>query len=136
MGLYPRYAGLRQDGKGEWFAACADDGRLVGLATARYVDPSCVQVDGFTQPSFQGAWSELVHQTVQWSRTQGTDRAIACVAVKDKEKQELFESLRFSRVATGETFDIGPNRLDGVRLEKGFSSADSPQSAAGMSKKS
>ena len=35
MGLYPRYEALAEAGRGAWFAAYTDSGRLVGLSTAQ-----------------------------------------------------------------------------------------------------
>lgn len=109
MGLYPRYERLAQDGQGAWFGAYTDQGRLVGLATARLDDAAGCQVDGFTHENYRPAWTGLLQSAIAWGMGQGAAKLRATVARNDTEKTALFESLGFLQTGAGNAF-----HLDGV----------------------
>ncbi len=59
---YMRYTQTVSDPGGAWFTAVTDDGRAVGLATARPTTTGRWRVDGFAQHWFSDAWPELISQ--------------------------------------------------------------------------
>ena len=59
-----RYTKTVTDMGGAWFAAVTDDGRAVGLSTARPIAPDAWRVDAFTQSWFSDAWSDLIEAAI------------------------------------------------------------------------
>ena len=117
-GLFPRYEAVRNGGRGEWFAAYTDDGRVVGLATARLTDGGSCKVDGFAHKRHMGAWPDLMRAATKWA----TDRAggaHAVVCVEDEEKQAAFEALDFKLGAPAKPFVLGDREVGSVRMQLG-----------------
>ena len=117
MGLYPRFAGLVEQGSGTWFAARTRDGRLVGLASARPDGAGACQVDGFVHGRFAGAWAELMRATIDWA----LDARGLCwvrLCVEDEEKGAWLKELGFVDGGPGEPFAWADRTVAAVRLEK------------------
>ena len=112
------YEAVRNGGRGEWFAAYTDDGRVVGLATARLTDGGSCKVDGFAHKRHMGAWPDLMRAATKWA----TDRAggaHAVVCVEDEEKQAAFEALDFKLGAPAKPFVLGDREVGSVRMQLG-----------------
>jgi hypothetical protein len=119
-GLYPRYANLVAESKGQWWTAEAQgeqgcSGALVGLATACWSSEEqdgVVWVDGFLHGRWLGpatseggtggaGWAQLMQQgPLRCATATGQfKRACARVPTEDTVKLALFESLGFETVA-------------------------------------
>jgi GNAT superfamily N-acetyltransferase len=118
MGLYPKYFAITEDGRGTWFSAVTEDGRVVGLATARLDAGRGCQVDGFTHKYHQTAWEPLIQSAIDWGASSGASSWWAAVSAEDEEKQALFESLGFRRSGAGEEFSLEGRTVASVRLER------------------
>ena len=118
MGLYPRYARLLTEGSGAWFAARTQQGRLVGLATARPNGAGDCQVDGFTHAGVMDAWHKLMRKPLEWAAERGASTCFARVSVEDEEKRDGFLALGFREDGVGEPFLVGERTLPSVRLVK------------------
>ena len=71
MGLYPKYQALREEGRGNWFAARDTRKRIVGLSTAVMDDSRGCRVDGFTHGASDDAWDDLLRTAVDWGQAMG-----------------------------------------------------------------
>jgi GNAT superfamily N-acetyltransferase len=118
MGLYPRYAALADDNQGAWSSAATEDGRVVGLSTARLDGSGGCQVDGFAHKNHQDAWSGLVEAVIGWAAAKGVSPCWAAVSVEDGEKQALFESLGFREAGLADGFELDGRTVGAVRLER------------------
>ncbi|MSP13620.1 MAG: GNAT family N-acetyltransferase [Chloroflexi bacterium] len=118
MGLYPRYERLAQDGRGAWFGATTDQGRLVGLATARLDSAAGCQVDGFTHENYRHAWIELLQSAIAWGMGKDVTKLRATVAQDDTEKAALFESLGFLRTGAGNAFHLDEVEVPSLQMER------------------
>lgn len=116
-GLYRQYEEVRDGGRGNWFAARTDDGRVVGLATARLTEDDACRVDGFAHRRHTGAWPDLVGAATDWAQRRGAQDCFAMVCVEDEEKQAAFEELGFGKKETSATFSIGERTVGAVRME-------------------
>ena len=110
---------LAEEGRGVWFAARTDRGRLVGLSTARLDKPDECQVDGFAHMNFLGAWENLIHTSIGWGNANGAPLSWATVSVEDEHKRSLFESMGFRHLGAGEEFDLAGRSVGSLRLERG-----------------
>jgi GNAT superfamily N-acetyltransferase len=110
MGLYPRYAHLREDGQGTWFSAHDSRGRLVGLASAR-LDGEQARVDGFTHPLYLDGWESLLQAAMAWSAARGATVFTAAVADADADKASRYRQLEFRP----KTCAIGSETTEWVR---------------------
>ena len=117
MDLYSKYASLAKDGRGAWFAARTDRGRLVGLSTARLGASGQCQVDGFTHGNHLRSWRDLVQEAISWGLARGATECEATISVEDEQKRSLFESLGFRQVAVGDAFNLDGRRVPSVRLD-------------------
>lgn len=106
MGLYPRYMRHLKEAHDAFFAARTEDGRVVGLATARFDSQDRCQVDGFVHRSFAQTWGDLLKAACQWGREKGAVTLQALALVEDEEKQTLFEELGFVRAGMGQNFAV------------------------------
>ncbi|MBI3942037.1 MAG: GNAT family N-acetyltransferase [Chloroflexi bacterium] len=116
MGLYPRYERLAQDGQGAWFGAYTDQGRLVGLATARLDSAAGCQVDGFTHENYRHAWTDLLQSAIAWGMGRSATKIQATVAQNDTEKTALFESLGFVQTGAGNPFHLDTMTVPAVQM--------------------
>lgn len=116
MGLYPRYVRALQR-RGMWFAACTDDGRVVGLSSALLEGDSC-RVDGFVHRNFHDAWQSLLAAASNWGRDAGANRVGARVSVEDEEKLARFEEIRFENIGSGDLFQVGGREVASVLLTR------------------
>lgn len=95
MGLYPQYQYLRDGGRGEWFAARAADGRVVGLASVRLDENAAARIDGFAHQCKPDALDALISQATDWAADRSATLLDALLATCDVEKQSRFESAGF-----------------------------------------
>jgi len=116
-GLYPRYESVRDDGRGNWFAANTADGRVIGLATARLTGDDSCRVDGFAHNRYLDVWPDLIRAATRWGISKGSGNIHAALSVEDEEKQEAFEALGFKLTGPAEPFFIGEREVDSVRME-------------------
>ena len=117
MGLYPRYQAVRDSGRGNWFAARADDGRVVGLATARFVGDGRCRVDGFSHPLHLGCLAALIDESVRWGFAQGASVVEAVVSEEDAAKLAQFELAGFRAVGSSDSLPLPGRELRMLRLE-------------------
>lgn len=118
-GLYRRYLAAVGGDQGQWFAARTDDGRCVGLSTARLLNDGTCQVDGFTHHRFLTCWSELIQAAIDWGELHAANGCCAVLSVEDDEKLEFFQSLGFKQGKPCEDFEIAGRKIAAVKLERG-----------------
>ena len=117
LGLYRRYADIASDGRGGWFCAGTDDGRVVGLSTARLDERGGCRVDGFTHRNHLSSWHALVQAAIDWGVGMNASRMYADVSAEDDEKRALFGSVGFTNVIEGKPFNLGWRQVGTLRLE-------------------
>ena len=117
-GLYRRYLAAVGGDQGQWFAARTDDGRCVGLSTARLLDDGGCQVDGFAHHRFLTCWSELIQAAIDWGELHAASGCCAVLSVEDEEKLEFFQSIGFKLGKLCEDFEIGGRKIAAVKLER------------------
>ena len=117
MGLYPKYHALTEGGRGGWFAAHSDGGRVVGLSTARLDGSDGCQVDGFTHRGFGDAWEQILRMAVGWGEARGVGVVWVAVSVEDEEKRAMLEALGFQESGPAESFDMDGRKVGAVRME-------------------
>jgi len=117
MGLFPRYRSL-SDAGGHWFTATTDDGRVVGLATARPAADNAIRIDGFAHRNFPGADRELFMCCLNWVDAQGGPHCTAEVAHSDTGKREVFASLGFSSADAGGEYTADGQVISTLRLQR------------------
>lgn len=122
MGLYPRYAELAAGG-GAWFGGWCEEGRLVGLATARPLSEATdeagltMQVDGCVHRVARAAWRDLIDAAIDWSRESGAEAVTVVTSVEDETKRIQFEAVGFRSDGSGDEIDIAGRRVQTVRLK-------------------
>ena len=119
MGLYRRYGDVAADGRGAWFAAVADDGKVAGISTARMDDSGGCRVDGFAHKSRMDAWADLLNAAIRWAETAGASAVTASVSVEDEEKRALFEGLGFLGMGCRQPFSLDGREVAAETLELG-----------------
>ena len=117
-GLFPRYESVREGGKGEWFAAHTEDGRVVGLSTARLDGGGGCRVDGFAHQRHTNSWPELMSAAVEWAGQRGAARCRAVISIEDEDKQAAFEGIGFIRVGPSTPFEISGRQLRSVVMDR------------------
>ena len=117
MALYPRYGDIAADGRGSWFAAVADDGKVAGISTARMDDSGGCRVDGFAHKSRMEAWSDLLNAAIRWAEAGGAGIVTASVSVEDEEKRALFEAMGFLGAGRGQPFSLDGREVASETLE-------------------
>jgi GNAT superfamily N-acetyltransferase len=117
MGLFPRYAALREQAAGTWFTLLDESGRLAGIASVVMQD-AAAGVDGFTHPLAQSAWPKLLHVAVQWAAQHGARVCHATVAAADADKQALFRPLGFTVAGAEEVRDFPGCSIRCLRLSR------------------
>jgi len=115
-GLYRRYRYVVQDGRGQWFAAATDDGRVVGLSTARLDESDQCSVDGFTHQLYTDCFSELIQEAIRWGRSHDAAAIYATLSAEDEDKQRLFQSLGFRKGQPGHDFELGGRKVKLVQF--------------------
>ncbi len=117
-GLFPRLEAIRQDDRGEWFVAHTEDGRTVGLSTARLIGEGDCRVDAMARDRHMAALPALLQAAVDWARTVGATRCHLALSIEDTDKQARFQELGF--MATGEqvAFEMGDRAVEGRVLER------------------
>lgn len=116
MSLYPRYQELIQQENANCFAAWTDDGRLVGLSTARIDETGNSQVDGFAHHSFPDACRELLQKAIDWSYEFGAKSCHTIVSIEDDQKQSVLKSLGFDETETADDFDFDGLSVGSLKL--------------------
>ena len=116
MGLCRKYYDLvRRDGA-TWFAAKTDDGRLVGIATARTDVANVCSVDGFIHARFGDSYDALIGAAIEWGRSQDAVRITTKLSVEDEDKQAAFESLGFRKGSLDGTFTLDDSEVAAVTM--------------------
>ena len=110
MGLYPRYV-RGTAGKGAFFTATTEDGRVVGLSSVVQAEDGVCTVDGFVHGKFETVWPDLIEAACDWGNTcahsgDGCARLEVRVAVEDEHKREAFGRIGFSERGSGEPFEL------------------------------
>jgi GNAT superfamily N-acetyltransferase len=118
MGLYPRYQNLTVDGKGTWYGARTERGRLVGLSTARLVAQDECRVDGFVHHAHRDVLEDLVRASVGWGADQGASVAYVSVCTEDEDKRLTFESMGFCESGRGGRIELNGRPVPLVRLAR------------------
>ena len=118
MGLYPRYQKLREDGRGEWFAARANDGRVVGLSTVRLDSDGAARLDGFAHHCHADSQDLLISQAAHWAAGHAASVLEAIIAVTDQQKLAGFEALGFRNTGVATPLNLDGQNIHTVRLEK------------------
>jgi GNAT superfamily N-acetyltransferase len=126
MSLYPLFEKIGRMPGGACFAAWADTGHLVGLATARPLDARALQVDGFTHGRFADALIPLLERCFEHAASADRDCQVL-VSVEDFERRAVFEALGFE--VDGPT-DV---QLDG-HVEPGYRLIRRSSDARGLGK--
>lgn len=117
-GLYRRYLSGIPDGCGACFAAVTDDGRVVGLSTARLGTSGDYQVDGFTHSQFIDYYSDLMDAAIQWGTSSNATDVHAKLSIEDEDKQHLFESLGFRQLQKKDEIGLGDRKVQFVQYKK------------------
>ena len=97
--------------RAEWFAAKTDDGRLVGISTARIDEGRVCYVDGFIHARFGDAYGDLIGAATEWGSRQDAAEIVARVCVEDEEKQARFEEMGFRSGTQDGTFKVGDREV-------------------------
>ena len=118
MGLYPRYFSLEQDNHGAWFSARTNQGRTVGLASARLDEIGNCQVDGFAHHNHPKTWKPLIEASLCWAADHGADSCWISVSLKDEEKISQCETMGFCKAGAGAEFQLSDRMLSSIRLKK------------------
>jgi len=119
MGLYPGYERLGR-ASGAWFAASADDGRAIGLATATRCGDGWVNVDAFCHHRFLAAHAPLLDAVLAWASDRAATRVTARVAAADADKLRRFKLHGFHVLGPGEPAGLDAAPLPTVELERGL----------------
>ena len=106
MGLCRKYYDLVKRDDTAWFAVKTDDGRLVGISTARIDDAKACNVDGFIHARFNDSYDALIGAAIDWGRSQNAVRITARLSVEDEDKQAAFESLGFRKGSVDGSFAL------------------------------
>ncbi|MBV7339390.1 GNAT family N-acetyltransferase [Chloroflexi bacterium TSY] len=117
MGLYPRYANGLEESNGAVFAARTEDGRVVGLSSARPGGADGCQIDGFIHHNFAPAWSNLIEAACEWARADGVEELWSVMSVEDEEKQASFESIGFVHDGSGDDFTLAGRTVDSCKMK-------------------
>ena len=117
MALYRSYEDVSADGRGSWFAAVTDDGKVAGISTARLEDSGGCRVDGFAYRGHMNAWAGLMDAVVRWAEMDGSGPVTAAVSVEDEEKRTLFEGLGFASAGRGMPFNLDGREVASEILE-------------------
>ncbi len=117
-GLFPRLEGVRQDERGEWFVAHTEDGRTVGLSTARLRSEGDCRIDAMAHDRHMAALPILLEAAVDWARTSGATRCHVALSTEDTDKQERFEELGFAATAERVAFEMGDRVVEGRVLAR------------------
>ena len=118
MGLYPRYQNLTADGKGTWHGARTEQGRLVGLSTARMVAQDECRVDGFAHHGHQDVLEDLIRASVRWGAGRGASTAYVSICAEDEDKRLAFESMGFRESGRGGRIELNGRPVPLVRMGK------------------
>lgn len=118
MSLYPMYQAVRSVGKGEWFAARTEQGKVVGLASARLGDSNEACIDGFAHRNFAEILEALVRSAVAWAQERNAASCYALISAEDEEKQKRFASMGFLESREGQIeFELGGRQIRSLRME-------------------
>ena len=118
MGLYPQYQELREDGRGEWFAARTIDGRVVGLSTARINSDGIARLDSFVHHCHADSQGLLISQAAHWAADHEAVAIEAIIAIADNWKLSSFEAMGFQNAGETTPLNLNGQVVRAVRLEK------------------
>ncbi len=117
-GLYRRCSDVTNDERGQWFVAATEDGRAVGLSSARLDDDGRCRVDGFAHWRFMDSMSDLLDAAVAWGRDRGAGSFAARLCVEDEDKIRRFDDLGFRSGPPGDDFEIDGRTVASVMYER------------------
>ncbi len=116
MGLCRKYYDLVKYNGTAWFAAKTDDGRLVGIATARMDDANVCAVDGFIHARFGDSYGALIGASIEWGRSQDAVQVTTRLSVEDEDKRAAFESLGFRKGSVDGSFALDDREVAAVAM--------------------
>ena len=116
MGLCRKYYDLVKREGAAWFAAKTDDGRLVGISTAKVDDDNVCAVDGFIHARFADSYDSLIGAAIKWGRSRNADRITTKLSVEDEDKQAAFESLGFHRGNMDGSFTLDDRDVPAITM--------------------
>ncbi len=116
MGLCRKYYDLVKREGATWFAAKTDDGRLVGISTARIDDLNDCSVDGFIHARFKDSYASLIRASIEWGRRQEAKRITARFSGEDDDKHAAFESLGFHKGNVNGTFTLDDREVPALTM--------------------
>ena len=128
-GLYRQFERVSGDGNGARFTARSNEGRVVGMSTARLDAEGWCSVDGFVHRYYLELWDELIESAVAFGKSRGCRGARARVSREDLRKREMFEKLGFQGAGPAAEFvldclqlnrarDIEPVAVPALRMER------------------
>lgn len=118
-GLFPRLEAVREKRRGDWFVAHTEDGRTVGLATARICGESDCRVDAVTHHHHRSALQDLLDVAMTWARTHGAMGCHAAISCEDTDKQQHFKALGFQPTEEAIVFEMGDRVVGGYLWSHG-----------------
>ena len=118
MGLYSKYDSLGDDGRGAWFVARSERGRVVGLSSVNMDDSHRAQIDGFVHQDFLGSWSDLIVAPIEWAAKHHASLLTVKLCDQDKDKLRRFPSLGFKRRHASEGFLLDQQQFGTTWLER------------------
>ena len=116
MGLCRKYYDLVKHEGTAWFAARTDDGRIVGISTAKMIDANSCAVDGFIHARHGDSYDALIGAAIDWGRSEGASGVTARLSVEDEDKQAAFESLGFRKGDVDGSFELDDREVEAVAV--------------------
>ena len=103
-GLYLKCANVGDDENGARFSATTDDGKVVGMSTARMDDDDSCAVDGFVHGRYPDSFDDLILATIGFGESRGASAVHARVSREDIEKYQRFAALGFQEMGDAPDF--------------------------------
>ena len=127
-GLYLKCANVGDDENGARFSATTDDGKVVGMSTARLGDDGSCAVDGFVHGRYPDSFDDLILAAIGFGGSRGASAVHARVSREDIEKCQRFAALGFREAGSAPDFvldclqlnrqkEIEPISVPAVKME-------------------
>ncbi len=116
MGLCRKYYDLVRRDDATWFAAQANEDRLVGISTAKIVDSDTCAVDGFIHARFNDSYDTLMGAAIEWGSSRNADRITTRLSVEDEDKQAAFASFGFRKGSVDGSFTLDDREVAAVTM--------------------
>lgn len=118
-GLYGRYDDLATSRRGEWFAALASPGHVLGLASAVPASNNETwQLDAFAEPERTDVSSALLAAVQSAAHSRGATSCFVDVAERDRDKRAWLESLGFEPSGPGSRSQLSVDAVATDRLSR------------------